>query len=122
MQLTFGRSDSTATMTAPCSHVRGGTAILLTQDQDFWDDRQFPEHRNPGLVILPGANGNQTDMIRGLVWMLLLMRTNLLQWQKQKVRITRDGEVYTKLRDWRTGAMVAKRYRFTGRHRALEFL
>lgn len=37
--------------------------ILLTQDQDFWDDRQFPEHRNPGLVILPGANGNQTDMI-----------------------------------------------------------
>jgi predicted nuclease of predicted toxin-antitoxin system len=96
--------------------------ILLTHDEDFWDDRHFPEHRNPGLVILPGANGNQTDMIRGLVWMLLLMRTNPLQWQKQKVRITRDGEVYTRFRDWRTNAMVTKRYRFTGRDRALEFL
>jgi predicted nuclease of predicted toxin-antitoxin system len=48
--------------------------ILLTHDEDFWDDRHFPEHRNPGLVILPGANGNQTDMILGLVWMLLKER------------------------------------------------
>ena len=27
--------------------------ILLTCDQDFLNDSQFPEHRNPGLVVLP---------------------------------------------------------------------
>jgi hypothetical protein len=46
--------------------------ILLTHDEDCWDDRRFPEHRNPGLVIVPGATGDQTDMISGLWWMMLL--------------------------------------------------
>jgi predicted nuclease of predicted toxin-antitoxin system len=96
--------------------------ILLTHDEDFWDDRRFPEHRNPGLVILPGANGDQTDMISGLWWMMLLMNRNPEQWRKQKVRITRDGEVYIRRRDWRTGAMVTQRYRFARRGNPMEFV
>src|SRR4051812_47015148 len=47
--------------------------ILLTHDEDFWNDPQFPEHRNPGVVILPGADGNNKDMLYGLVRMLLLV-------------------------------------------------
>ena len=82
----------------------------------------FPEHRNPGLVILPGANGDQTDMISGLWWMMLLMNRNPEQWRKQKVRITRDGEVYIRRRDWRTGAMVTQRYRFARRGNPMEFV
>ena len=31
--------------------------ILLTHDQDFWDDRRFPPERNPGVIILPGWFG-----------------------------------------------------------------
>ena len=27
--------------------------ILLTQDHDFLDDRRFPPHSNPGVVVLP---------------------------------------------------------------------
>ena len=61
-------------------------------------------------------------MIRGLVWMMILMRCNPEQWRGQKVRITRHGEVYTRLRDRSTGAMVTKRYRFTGKGYALEFV
>jgi hypothetical protein len=87
--------------------------VLLTHDEDFWDDRRFPEHRNPGLAILPGANGDQSDMVRGLVWMKWLMDRDPEQWQKQKVRITRDGDVFIKLRHWRTGAMATSHYRFT---------
>lgn len=89
--------------------------ILLTHDEDFWDDRRFPEHRNPGVVILPGADGRQTDMIRGLVWMLWLMERDPENWRKQKVRITPDGEVHIRCRDRTSGAMVTQRYRFTGR-------
>ena len=96
--------------------------ILLTHDEDFWDDRRFPEHRNPGLVILPGANGDQTDMISGLWWMMLLMSRNPEQWRKQKIRITRDGEVYIHSRDWKTGAMVTRRYRFVRRSKPMEFV
>src|SRR6516162_2005349 len=84
--------------------------ILLTHDEGFWNDRRFPEHRNPGLVILPGANGDQTDWINGLWWMMLMMDRGPEYWRKHKVRITRDGEVYRRLRDWKTGAMVTKRY------------
>jgi predicted nuclease of predicted toxin-antitoxin system len=96
--------------------------ILLTQDEDFWDDRRFPERRNPGVVILPGANGDQTDMIRALVWMSLLVGRGPEQWRKQKVRITRDGEVYTRFREWKTGAMVTKRFRFNRRGPMEEFV
>jgi predicted nuclease of predicted toxin-antitoxin system len=96
--------------------------ILLTHDEDFWDDRRFPEHRNPGVVILPGANGNEIDMLRGLWWMTLLMRRGPEQWLKQKVRITRDGEVNTRFREWKTGAMVTHRYRFNRRRPMEEFV
>jgi Domain of unknown function (DUF5615) len=89
--------------------------ILLTHDNDFWDDQRFPEHRNPGLAILPGANGDQSDMINGLVWMKMLMDRDPEQWQKQKVRITGNGDVYIKFRPWRTGAVETRHYRFTGK-------
>lgn len=89
--------------------------ILLTHDEDFWDDRRFPEHRNPGVVILPGANGNGEDMIRGLFFMMKLMNKNPDQWRKQKVRITRDAEIYIRFRNFETGAIATKRFRFTGR-------
>ena len=26
---------------------------MLTHDEDFWDDRQYPLHRCPGLIIIP---------------------------------------------------------------------
>jgi predicted nuclease of predicted toxin-antitoxin system len=96
--------------------------ILLTHDDDFWDDRRFPEHRNPGLVILPGANGDQTDMISGLWWMMLMMDRDPDLWRKLKVRITRDGEVYIRCRNLRTGAFATSHYRFTRRSTPMEYV
>jgi predicted nuclease of predicted toxin-antitoxin system len=29
--------------------------MLWTHDRDFLDDRIVPQHRNPGIVVLPGA-------------------------------------------------------------------
>jgi predicted nuclease of predicted toxin-antitoxin system len=31
--------------------------LILTHDEDFLDDLRFPFHRNPGVVVLPGASG-----------------------------------------------------------------
>lgn len=32
--------------------------IILTHDSYFLDDHQFPFHRNPGVIVLPGAEGD----------------------------------------------------------------
>lgn len=32
--------------------------IILTHDRDYLDDKKFPIHRNPGVIIMPGANGD----------------------------------------------------------------
>ncbi|MDM8359019.1 DUF5615 family PIN-like protein [Pandoraea communis] len=32
--------------------------IILTHDSDFLDDKAFPYHRNPGVIVLPGAEGD----------------------------------------------------------------
>lgn len=34
--------------------------IILTHDSDFLDDQAFPFHRNPGVIVLPGAEGDGT--------------------------------------------------------------
>ena len=34
--------------------------IILTHDSDFLDDHQFPFHRNPGVIVLPGAEGDDS--------------------------------------------------------------
>jgi predicted nuclease of predicted toxin-antitoxin system len=40
--------------------------MLLTHDQGFLDDRKYPHIRNPGIVILPGAQGDENSLIRAL--------------------------------------------------------
>lgn len=32
---------------------------LLTHDEDFLDDRRFPFHKNHGVIVLPGGDGNR---------------------------------------------------------------
>jgi predicted nuclease of predicted toxin-antitoxin system len=44
--------------------------ILLTHDRDFLDDSRFPEDRNPGVIVLPGGDGNQTAMGYGIARVL----------------------------------------------------
>ena len=101
-----GRSDETI---FACAWKQ--RRILLTHDDDFWDDRRFPEHRNPGVVILPGANGDQRDMLIGLLWMMRLTRQGAEHWLKHKIRITRDINVYIKYRSKKSGAMVTDHMR-----------
>ena len=97
--------------------------LLLTHDEDFWNDRQFPEHRNPGVVILPGADGNNEDMYRGLVWMTWLVTRDPGRWRKRKVKITRDGDGFIKGRYQTTGAMTTDHYRMPwGRAPAAEWI
>ncbi len=36
--------------------------VIVTHDPDFLDDRRFPPHRNPGIVLVrPGSNGRENE-------------------------------------------------------------
>ena len=42
--------------------------ILLTHNVDFLDDRKFPPdpNRNPGVIVLPGASGGDSVLVRAI--------------------------------------------------------
>jgi predicted nuclease of predicted toxin-antitoxin system len=40
--------------------------IILTHDSHFLDDKRFPPHRNPGIIVLPGGSGNEQVVISAL--------------------------------------------------------
>src|SRR5215472_12221870 len=102
-----------------CSRLRG--KIVVSSSLTIWDDRRFPEHRNPGLVILPGANGDRTDMISGLWWMMLLMNPSPEQWRNKRSVLRATGRSISAVVTG-TGAMVIRHYRFVRRRNPLEFV
>lgn len=40
--------------------------MIWTHDRDFLDDARFPGHRNPGVLVFPGGDGNQEAMAVGI--------------------------------------------------------
>lgn len=44
--------------------------LLLTHDKDYLNDKEFPFHRNPGVIVLPGENGEEQPLFLALRTML----------------------------------------------------
>jgi predicted nuclease of predicted toxin-antitoxin system len=65
--------------------------VLLTHDRDFLDDQRFPAHRNPGVVILPGASGAGEGLLRALQRVLSIIGPNRKAFRRFKIEITEDG-------------------------------
>jgi predicted nuclease of predicted toxin-antitoxin system len=87
--------------------------VLLTHDEDFLDDRAFPPHRNPGVIVLPGGAGDESALVQALEHMLGLVGTTRELWRGSKVVMAGDGTVTVIDRKHDTGAMTKTRYRFT---------
>jgi predicted nuclease of predicted toxin-antitoxin system len=76
--------------------------ILLTQDRDFLDDRRFPLHRNPGVIVLPAANDNA--LIDVLVHALPLVCKGRELWHRVKIVVRENGKLTVLCRNHDTGA------------------
>jgi predicted nuclease of predicted toxin-antitoxin system len=74
--------------------------MLLTHDRDFLDDKRFPEHRNPGLVVLPGGDGNQEAMGVGMGMALSVFGSSPESWEKSKSVISPTGQMTIRHRHW----------------------
>jgi uncharacterized protein DUF5615 len=65
--------------------------ILLTHDRDFLDDRRFPPHRNPGVVVLPGASGSGAGLGTALRNITGMLGTHRKAFRSFKIEISSDG-------------------------------
>ena len=83
--------------------------VLLTHDHDFLDDRRFPPHRNPGIVILPGSSGTGEGLVFALRRVASIIGPNRKAFPRFKIEITQDGiwnvksmvRVSDDVRNWR---------------------
>lgn len=89
--------------------------MLWTHDRDFLNDSRFPEHRNPGIVILPGGDGNNRAMGIGIGTALAVFGSAPGIWEKSKSVISPRGEMTIRRRHFDTGRIETRRYRLTGR-------
>jgi hypothetical protein len=65
--------------------------VLLTHDRGFLDDRRFPPHRNPGVIVLPGASGAGRGLVEGLRAILSIVAPYRKAFRRFKIEITEDG-------------------------------
>ncbi len=86
--------------------------ILLTHDDDFLDDRKFPPHRNPGVVVLPGASGDERSLLLGLFRTQSIVGDYREIYRGTKIVVLADGSMTIINRDADKGSMTKSRYRF----------
>lgn len=96
------------------AYAQRGNRVLLTHDPDFLDDRRFPPNRNPGIVILPGADGGKRDLLIAVNDVVTIVGQYRALWRSTKIVITRDQTwtVHTFERD--IGQFVSNKYRIRG--------
>jgi predicted nuclease of predicted toxin-antitoxin system len=90
--------------------------MVWTHDRDFLDDTRFPEHRNPGIVVLPGAGGNNQAMSIGVNTARSVFGHAPDTWHKTKSVVSPTGEMT--IRSRRQGKIETRRYRMTNKGHA----
>jgi predicted nuclease of predicted toxin-antitoxin system len=59
--------------------------VIVTHDTDFLDNRRFPPHRNPGVVLVrPGSSGRDDARLLECLEKALLLAGNNAAWLKGK--------------------------------------
>ncbi len=89
--------------------------IVLTHDTDFLNDRRFPPHSNPGVVVLPGAQGEEEALLQALAAMLSIVAPFREGYRGTKVVVSSDNTWTFIRRNRETGAMERTRLRLPRR-------
>jgi uncharacterized protein DUF5615 len=89
--------------------------IILTHDTDFLDDRRFPPHRNPGVVVLPGAQGDDAPLITALAGLMSFVAPFGEGYRREKVVVFAEAEWTFIRQNPDTGAMEKRRFRIPPR-------
>jgi predicted nuclease of predicted toxin-antitoxin system len=87
--------------------------ILVTNDDGFADERRFPEHRNPGVVIVPSGRLDDPGVIEAIASMLPLVGHYRPMFTGAVVKVDRHGVLSITDREHESGARRTSRYRYT---------
>jgi predicted nuclease of predicted toxin-antitoxin system len=75
--------------------ARAMHAILVTTDGDFWDDRNFPLARSPGVIIISGQSASEktyTFAMAMVSWDVIDGWRKVPNWLRGiKLKATREG-------------------------------
>src|SRR6266446_5838161 len=66
--------------------------IVLTHDTDFLDDRRFPPHRNPGVVVLPSAQDDEISLFTALAGVASFVAPFREGYRQRKVLVSANSE------------------------------
>jgi len=102
------------------AYARREDRIIITHDPDFLDDRRFPPAQNPGIIVIPGAEGSVRALNSALNAVLRIVGDNRDLWRETKIRITPDGTWTLVTFDRDAGQQERQRYRFE-RGRPVEY-
>jgi predicted nuclease of predicted toxin-antitoxin system len=86
--------------------------IVLSHDNDFLKDRRFPFHRNAGVVILPGGDGDERALVFALLDLITLVGPYSDIYRGSKMEISAD-RCFT-VRSISEGKIKTSRYKFGG--------
>jgi predicted nuclease of predicted toxin-antitoxin system len=89
--------------------------ILLTHDKGFLDDKRYPLHKNPGIIVLPGAEGNVSALLYAINKILCSGYRGI--YRDTKISITGDDTITFKSLT-ESGVQIT-RFRFS-EHQKLE--
>lgn len=93
-------------------YARKHGRVILTHDPDFLDNRRFPLRYCPGVVILPGGDGDWRAVWRGVIRFAQFARHSGRMFHQAKMDICSDGSVTLRTLDGESGAIDIGRYRF----------
>ncbi len=96
--------------------------VIFTHDSDFMDNRRFPPHRNPGIVLIhPGAAGHDNERLLECLLKTLLIAGDSAKWfLHRKLEFTSNEQL--KIRSNRKGKFTEVRYLWPGRGVAMEWV
>ena len=87
--------------------------ILLTHDKDYLNDREYPFNRNPGVIVLPGEEGEQEPLRRAVRYMLNIFGTHARIFPNAKIVIDSNNVWYIKNHRKKEGYIEYSKLKFT---------
>jgi len=88
--------------------------IILTHDEDFLNNQQFPYYCNPGVIIFPGGDGNVTVLERSIADMLVVIAPFREIYKGAKIIFYADRE-FKIMSAHKDGYIRTSRYKFIGK-------
>jgi predicted nuclease of predicted toxin-antitoxin system len=87
--------------------------VLLTHDKDYLSDRQYPFTRNPGVIVLPGEEGEQAPLGMAIRSMLNIFGTHGRIFPNAKIVIDSNNVWYIKNHRKSDGFIEHSKLKFT---------